>query len=241
MITNPNRRPPATAVSVAFRGPERLQPADPASPFHALGGAIAPATVTRCLPSPRFRTGRAPPIPIAGVPFRSTRPFHASRDRAPSSFMLGGATREKALFFMSRLTGGRDAATTRGARSCWLCSRDEHLNVELFFSVADAQRKLLEWQRDYNEDRPCLPVPSGVRGPVAVNRGRRRRNPQPRTGRVVRGRSGQVPRRLPQPRNGPDLGAGPRPTSSTSNRSSCSGQVRRPGLGYKLHLTGGLR
>ena len=32
--------------------------------------------------------------------------------------------------------------------------RDEHLNVELFFSVADAQRKTLEWQRDYNEDRP---------------------------------------------------------------------------------------
>ncbi len=32
--------------------------------------------------------------------------------------------------------------------------RDEHLNVELFFSVADAQRKILEWQRDYNEDRP---------------------------------------------------------------------------------------
>jgi putative transposase len=32
--------------------------------------------------------------------------------------------------------------------------RDEHLNVELFFSVADAQRKVLEWQRDYNEDRP---------------------------------------------------------------------------------------
>jgi len=31
---------------------------------------------------------------------------------------------------------------------------DEHLNVELFFSVADAQRKTLEWQRDYNEDRP---------------------------------------------------------------------------------------
>jgi transposase InsO family protein len=32
--------------------------------------------------------------------------------------------------------------------------RDEHLNVELFFSVVDAQRKILEWQRDYNEDRP---------------------------------------------------------------------------------------
>ena len=30
--------------------------------------------------------------------------------------------------------------------------RDEHLNIELFFSVADAQRKTLEWQRDYNED-----------------------------------------------------------------------------------------
>ena len=32
--------------------------------------------------------------------------------------------------------------------------RDEHLNVELFFSVVDAQGKTLEWQRDYNEDRP---------------------------------------------------------------------------------------
>ena len=31
--------------------------------------------------------------------------------------------------------------------------RDEHLNAELFFSVADAQAKLLEWQRDYNEVR----------------------------------------------------------------------------------------
>jgi len=24
----------------------------------------------------------------------------------------------------------------------------------LFFSVADAQQKILEWQRDYNDDRP---------------------------------------------------------------------------------------
>lgn len=32
--------------------------------------------------------------------------------------------------------------------------RDEHLNVELFFSVDDAQQKILEWQRDYNEVRP---------------------------------------------------------------------------------------
>jgi putative transposase len=32
--------------------------------------------------------------------------------------------------------------------------RDEHLNTELFFSVVDAQTKLLEWQRDYNEVRP---------------------------------------------------------------------------------------
>jgi putative transposase len=32
--------------------------------------------------------------------------------------------------------------------------RDEHLNVEFFFSVGDARHKLLEWQRDYNEDRP---------------------------------------------------------------------------------------
>jgi len=32
--------------------------------------------------------------------------------------------------------------------------RDKHLNTDLFFSVADAQAKLLEWQRDYNEVRP---------------------------------------------------------------------------------------
>jgi putative transposase len=32
--------------------------------------------------------------------------------------------------------------------------RDEHLNVELFFSVRDARVKLQEWQRDDNEVRP---------------------------------------------------------------------------------------
>jgi putative transposase len=32
--------------------------------------------------------------------------------------------------------------------------RDEHLNVELFFSIGDAQQKILEWQQDYNETRP---------------------------------------------------------------------------------------
>ncbi len=32
--------------------------------------------------------------------------------------------------------------------------RDEHLNIELFFLVADARATLLEWQRDYNEVRP---------------------------------------------------------------------------------------
>lgn len=32
--------------------------------------------------------------------------------------------------------------------------RDEHLNTELFFSIADAQHKILEWQQDYNETRP---------------------------------------------------------------------------------------
>jgi putative transposase len=32
--------------------------------------------------------------------------------------------------------------------------RDEHLNVELFFSVADARAKLQQWQQDYNEVRP---------------------------------------------------------------------------------------
>lgn len=32
--------------------------------------------------------------------------------------------------------------------------RDECLNVELFFSVADARQKLERWRRDYNEQRP---------------------------------------------------------------------------------------
>jgi len=32
--------------------------------------------------------------------------------------------------------------------------RDECLNVHLFFDVADARRKLLDWQRDYNARRP---------------------------------------------------------------------------------------
>lgn len=38
--------------------------------------------------------------------------------------------------------------------SCNGRRRDELLNVELFFSIPDAQHKLLEWQRDYNESRP---------------------------------------------------------------------------------------
>ena len=33
-----------------------------------------------------------------------------------------GAASVRVQHVMSRLTGGRDAATTRGARSCWLCS-----------------------------------------------------------------------------------------------------------------------
>jgi transposase InsO family protein len=71
--------------------------------------------------------------------------------------------------------------------------RDEHLNTELFFSVADAQCKLLEWQRDYHEVRPHSSLgadsPSGVRGRVAANPDRTRRNPQPRNGLVSEGRS----------------------------------------------------
>jgi hypothetical protein len=32
--------------------------------------------------------------------------------------------------------------------------RDECLNVEVFFSLADARRKLYLWRRDYNHHRP---------------------------------------------------------------------------------------
>src|SRR5438132_12694700 len=56
--------------------------------------------------------------------------------------------------------------------------RDEHLNVELFFSLDDAPQKLLRAQLAGKHS------PSGVRSPVAVSRGRGRRNPQPRNGLV---------------------------------------------------------
>ena len=32
--------------------------------------------------------------------------------------------------------------------------RDECLNVEVFFNLADARRKLYLWRRDYNHHRP---------------------------------------------------------------------------------------
>ena len=71
--------------------------------------------------------------------------------------------------------------------------RDEHLNVELFFSVADAQRKTLEWQRDYNEDRPHSSLgdisPREFAAQWQLNQAARRRNPQPRNGLVSWGRS----------------------------------------------------
>src|SRR5438105_14337795 len=54
--------------------------------------------------------------------------------------------------------------------------RDEHLNVELFFSAADAQQKLLGAQL------AGKPSPSGVRSAVPVHRGRGRRGAQTATG-----------------------------------------------------------
>ena len=59
------------------------------------------------------------------------RLFHASRDRAPSSFLRGGATREKALFIMSWGWGPRGGDRRRGvlmlptlerATDEWQCS-----------------------------------------------------------------------------------------------------------------------
>ena len=57
------------------------------------------------------RTGRAETASgkIGGMPVAS----------APG---VPGAASVRVQHVMSRLTGGRDAATTRGARSCWLCS-----------------------------------------------------------------------------------------------------------------------
>ena len=46
----------------------------------------------------------------------------------------------------------------------------DDLNIELFFSVVDAQQNFWEWQRDYNEPRPHSSVgkhsPLGSSGPT---------------------------------------------------------------------------
>ena len=34
------------------------------------------------------------------------------------------------------------------------CLRDECLNVDLFFTLADARQKIEAWTKDYNQDRP---------------------------------------------------------------------------------------
>ena len=122
-------RPPS--VPCPWSGPDApAPPALCASPFEGRNGVRQPIRQRPSTPSeeqprrppapdasnrPASETDRAPPIPIAGVPFRSTRLFHASRDRAPSSFLHGGATREKALFIVSRGRGhGRGGRRQRG-------------------------------------------------------------------------------------------------------------------------------
>jgi len=71
--------------------------------------------------------------------------------------------------------------------------RDEHLNVELFFSENDAQQKLLEWQRNYNEDRPHSPLgnipPWEFAAQWQLTETAGGENPQPRNDLVFRGRS----------------------------------------------------
>jgi putative transposase len=54
----------------------------------------------------------------------------------------------------ARLQSPREADGQSVHRELQRPARDEHLNVELFFSVPDARTTLLEWQRDYNEVRP---------------------------------------------------------------------------------------
>jgi putative transposase len=55
--------------------------------------------------------------------------------------------------------------------------RDECLNVEVFFSLADARRKLHLWRRDYNNYRPHSALErshaGGVRCPVQPRKSRR--------------------------------------------------------------------
>jgi len=61
--------------------------------------------------------------------------------------------------------------------------RDECLNVELFYSVADARQKLERWRRDYNEQRPHSAL--GGMAPLAYLR------------RVVENQKGTAPGRFP--------------------------------------------
>lgn len=42
--------------------------------------------------------------------------------------------------------------------------RDECLNVEVFFTLADAREKLALWRADYNQHRPHTALDGGVRG-----------------------------------------------------------------------------
>lgn len=39
--------------------------------------------------------------------------------------------------------------------------RDECLNSEIFLNLVDARQKLLEWQQDYNHNRPHSSRPNG--------------------------------------------------------------------------------
>ena len=71
-----------------------------------------------------------------------------------------GAASIRVQHVMSRLTGGRDAATTRGARSCWLCSLPLVMSMA-FIEEAASSEELLR--------HPGL-LPDASRGPSLQTR-----------------------------------------------------------------------
>ena len=64
-------------------------------------------------------------------------------DAVASAPGVPGAASVRVQHVMSRLTGGRDAATTRGARSCWLCSERLHGSVARVLQKAAHGREAL--------------------------------------------------------------------------------------------------
>ena len=87
---------------------------------------------------------------VAGAERRSRSPSITERS-SPARRWTSGPTRTECTWTSS----GQDARSrTATSRASTDKLRDECLNVEVFFTLADARRKLALWHHDYNHHRP---------------------------------------------------------------------------------------